>query len=397
MSDHCRRECALSNLHRITLVSFLTYFVMSAMLAPIGILSGPMAEHFGQPVTEVTRQFSWLTGGILVGAVIALFIFDFIRLKPLFLLLYGVMGSCLIGFAVIDSLDLTRFLLGAVGTGCGIGLAAAAVTISHSYEEEVRASMLVITDGFFSVAGFITAWLATWLVGQAFGWSTTYQLLALVPLTILLLSLVSEFPATTHEDLNEAHVESWTLPVWLCVCALFLYTLGQNAMLFWLPGYAQSELGAAADAAGGLVGRYWLGMFFAQLFVAWWVLRIGVRRLVGIATTLACLLSIPLWTVRDVDLLTWLALAWGFGNLALLKAVLSLATTLVKIPSPRLVSLLLLGATTGTAVSPVVTSQIVEWTDTRTILMFSTASYALLFMLTTSALLLSSSGNQGQD
>ena len=389
MNGQYRSERTLSNLHRITLVSFLTYFVMSAMLAPIGILSGPMAEHFGQPVTEVTRQFSWLTGGILVGAVIALFIFDFFRLKPLFLLLYGLMGSSLVGFAVIDSLDLTRLLLGLIGTGCGIGLAAAAVTISHSYEEEARASMLVITDSFFSVAGFITAWLATWLVGQAFGWSTTYQLLALVPLAILLLSLVSEFPATTHQDLNKATAESWTLPVWLCVGALFLYTLGQNAMLFWLPGYAQTELGASSDSAGGLVGQYWLGMFLAQLFVAWWVLRIGVRRLAAIATTLACLLSIPLWTIRDVDLLTWLTLAWGFGNLALLKAVLSLAPTLVKIPSPRLVSLLLLGATTGTAVSPAVTSQIVEWTDTKTILMFSTASYALLFMLTTSALLLS--------
>lgn len=169
MNGQYRSERTLSNLHRITLVSFLTYFVMSAMLAPIGILSGPMAEHFGQPVTEVTRQFSWLTGGILVGAVIALFIFDFFRLKLLFLLLYGLMGSSLIGFAVIDSLDLTRLLLGLVGAGCGIGLAAAAVTISHSYEEEARASMLVVTDSFFSVAGFITAWLATWLVGQAFG------------------------------------------------------------------------------------------------------------------------------------------------------------------------------------------------------------------------------------
>lgn len=379
----------LNNLHRITLVSFLTYFVMSAMLAPIGILSVPMAEHFGQSVTEVTRQFSWLTGGILIGAVIALFIFDFVRLKPLFLFLYGSMAAILAAFMAIDSLDVTRFLLGSIGTGCGIGLAAAAVTISHSYEENVRASMLVITDGFFSVAGFITAWVATWLVSRSFGWSTTYQLLAMVPLTILILSLISRFPATTHEDLNEAHVERWTLPVWLCVGALFLYTLGQNAMLFWLPGYAQSELGASAEASGGLVGQYWLGMFFAQLFVAWWVLRIGVRRLVVIATALACLLSIPIWTITDTRLLTWLALLWGFGNLALLKAVLSLATTLVTIPSPRLVSLLLLGATSGTAVSPIVTSQIVEWTDTRTVLMFSTASYAVLFLLTSAALLLS--------
>ena len=36
----------LDNNKRITLVSFLAYFVMSGMLAPIGIISGPMAELF---------------------------------------------------------------------------------------------------------------------------------------------------------------------------------------------------------------------------------------------------------------------------------------------------------------------------------------------------------------
>ena len=53
----------MNNASRITLVSFLTYFILSAMLAPIGIISGPMAEHFDQSVSDITRQFVWLTGG----------------------------------------------------------------------------------------------------------------------------------------------------------------------------------------------------------------------------------------------------------------------------------------------------------------------------------------------
>ena len=43
----------------------------------------------------------------------------------------------------------------------------------------------------------------------------------------------------------------------------------------------------------------------------------------------------------------------------------------------------------GTAVSPMVTSQVVEWTDMKSVLMFSSACHALLFMLTGTALLLS--------
>ena len=89
----------------------------------------------------------------------------------------------------------------------------------------------------------------------------------------------------------------------------------------------------------------------------------------------------PLWLVTDIGTLTILTLVWGFLNLAMLKATLSLATLMVAVPSPRLVSLLLLGATLGTAVSPAITSQVVEWTDNRTVLMFGSACYALLFCL----------------
>ena len=152
-------------------------------------------------------------------------------------------------------------------------------------------------------------------------------------------------------------------------------------MLYWLPNYATTELGAPPVKAGALVGQFWLGMFFAQIFVAWWVLKIGVRKLLSIAPVTAFIFSLPLWNYNDIDGLAVLALIWGFGNLALLKAILSRATEMVSTPSPRLVSLLLLGATAGTAVSPYVTSQIVEWTDNHTILMFSSGCYGLLLCL----------------
>ena len=211
---------------------------------------------------------------------------------------------------------------------------------------------------------------------------------ALVTVTIVGLTVLSLFPRTVPEQADDAPANPWPLPVWLCVCSLFLYTLGQYSILFWLPSYAMTELVAEEGAAGNLVGQFWLGMFFAQLFVAWWVLKIGVRKLVLIGSVTTGIGTIPLWTVTDISYLTMLALLWGFMNLAMLKAILSFATEMVDTPSPRLVSLMLLGATVGTAVSPAVTSQVVEWTDTQTVLMFGTGCYALLFCLMTLARLL---------
>ena len=57
----------MMNKIRPTLISCLAYFIMSGMLSPIGITLGPMVDHFEQPITVISPQFSWLIMGILVG------------------------------------------------------------------------------------------------------------------------------------------------------------------------------------------------------------------------------------------------------------------------------------------------------------------------------------------
>jgi hypothetical protein len=71
--------------------------------------------------------------------------------------------------------------------------------------------------------------------------------------------------------------------------------------------------------------------------------------------------------------------------LSMLKMTLSFATQMVEVPTPRLVSALLLGATVGTGLSPIITSQIVAATDNYVILQFSTICYTALAVLLISA------------
>ena len=372
---------SLSNTQRITLVSFLAYFVMSGMLAPIGVISGPMAELFDRPITDVTAQFSWLTFGNLFGAFIALFLFDRIGVRTVLAGVYAAILLSLLSLLVVADLTAIGIALGVVGIGSGLGLAGAALVISRTYEAERRASMLVITDACFSTAGFVCAAIATFLVARAFHWAGVYQFVAVVAAVILLLTLLSTFPATTSAQHAPIRSGTWPLSVWCCLGALFLYTLGQYSMLWWLPNYAETRLGATPELAGSLVSLFWIGLFIAQIFVAWWVIRIGVRQLVLISGVTTSLFSIPLWAVDDTAVLPVLAFFWGVANLSMLKVVLSFATQMLKVPTPRLVSSLLLGATLGTAVSPWVTSRIVVATDNHVVLQFSTACYVMLAIL----------------
>ena len=354
---------------------------MSGMLAPMGIISGPMADFFEQPVTEITARFGWLTFGILVGAVIALVIFDRVKVRKVLIVVYTCILISLCALLLAPGISWIGPPLGVVGACCGIGLAGAALLISQLYDDERRASMLVITDGSFSVAGIVCSWLAITLIAGNYHWAGVYQFVALIALAVVLLSLTSEFPESGAADRSQAGSEMWPLSVWLCIATLFLYTLGQWAFLLWMPNYAESVLGVNRGPAGQLVGQYWTGMFATQIFVSWWVLKIGVRRLVLIVGGTTTLFSIPLWVLTDIELLIVLSAVWGFANLGLLKIVLSFATQMLRVPTGRLVSSLLLGATIGTAVSPWLTSQIVAATSSRFILQFGTACFAVLTVL----------------
>lgn len=361
---------------------------MSGALSPIGIIVGPMAEHFDRPVTEIAALFSWLTLGILVGSIAALFVFDWIQIRKLMMILYVLITLSFVSLVLVDSLQLIGLALGMVGVCCGIGLAGAASLISGLYESERRASMLVVTDGSFSVAGIICSWVAVFLVGQEFHWAGSYQFVAIISGLIVLLTLISSFPDSNDEQANPAtkvdentEKQVWPISVFLCVGALFLYTLGQYSILWWLPNYLETALNIAREQSGSVVGQFWMGMFAAQVFVAWWVLKIGVSRLVIIGCVATTLCSIPLWVFTDINGLVVLAFVWGFANLGLLKIIISFATLMVDRPSPRLISALLLGATSGTAISPWVTSQVVMLSSNHFVLQFGTFCYIALTIL----------------
>jgi TsgA-like MFS transporter len=368
---------------------------MSGMLSPIGIVLPPLAETLSLPPEAVAPLFSWLTLGILLGSGLALFVFDFMSLRRWIFLLYVLIALSLLALRLVESLPLMQLVLGAVGTCCGIGLAAAASTITHLYAEDRRASMLVITDGSFSIAGIVVSALAVAMVARGLHWSSAYLAVAFIAACICVLVATAAFPEDTHTvEAGPQAGSRWPLPVWLCIAALFLYTLGQYSLLWWLPSYIEIELGAPREEAGGVVAQFWTGMLIAQLLVAWWVLVIGARRLVIICVIGAFLGSLPLWNVSSPSLLPWLALLWGVGNFGLLKIVIAFATLCVDNPSPRLVAALLFGATSGTAISPALTAALVALSDMRSVLQFGSLCYFALALLVGLAWLVSRGAGQ---
>ena len=381
----------MSNLQRTTTVCLLAYFVMSGMLNPIGVITGPMAEYFHRPITDITASFSWLTGGIFAGSLAALLIYEWMHLKYALLSLYGLILVCLCLLPLQTTLAAIWPMLGLVGACCGAGLAGAAITISASYERERRASMLVITDGCFSIAGIVISWLAVLLLARNIEWYGSYLFIALITGIVLMLTALSTFP----EQRQAARLQPgrqrqpWPVGTWICIFTLLVYTLSQYSLLFWLPNYAETQLGIARNKAGLLVSRFWTGMLIAQLFTAWWVLKIGVRRTVIIGAVAGALATIPLWLYRNIEGLFFFTFVCGLVNLGFLKITLSLAIQMMRSPPPRLVSALLLGATTGTSIAPWLSSAIVKASSNYIALIAASAGYFIVAILIIVAIKLS--------
>jgi len=353
---------------------------MSAVISPLGLVSRPVATHFDISITTATSAFTYLTTGVLIGTTIAVFIFDFLRLKQI--IVGAAVLICLSIYAIyaVDSFTVFALALAVIGTSCGVQLSAAAVVISKIYDERLRASMLLLTDSFYSIAGVASTSVAGVLLARQFHWSSAYLMAFIATVGITVIALTARYPATgryLNEQPRASADKYWPAGVHLVGLSMLIYLVGFVSIYSWVPNYAQEVLGAGVEASGEIVSRMFLGMFAGQLVMFVLVLRLPLRPLIVVYSIMAASLTVSLWTVRTAPQLEIAMLVLGLATGGLFKTILTYGTLQVKDPSPRMVSYLIFYAGFGTAIAPFVSSFIVERRDMAGALQFATICYFL--------------------
>ncbi|MDE0755640.1 MAG: MFS transporter TsgA [Woeseiaceae bacterium] len=367
---------------RITLGGFLAYFVMSAIISPLGVISAPIATYYDISTATATATFTYLTTGILIGTLVAIFIFDFVRLKQVVIGGVILIVACIYAIYAIRIFSVFAVSLGLIGIGCGIELSAAAVVISKSYAEKMRASMLLLTDSFYSIAGVLSTVLAGWFVAREYHWSSAYLLATLASVVIVGLALSSKYPDTKVDaEKSTLATENWPISVHLVGVAMLVYLIGFVSIYSWVPNYAQEAFGASVESSGIVVSRFFLGMIIGQLVMFFLVLKFPLRNLIIIYAILATLITTSLWLVGTADHLQLAMLTLGLATGGLFKTVLTFGTTIVNDPSPKMVSYLIFHAGLGTAVAPFISSLIVESWDMSAALQLVSVCYGLMVVL----------------
>jgi len=376
----------LNNNNRITFGSFLAYFVMSAVISPLGVVSAPIAEHFGIAITTANAAFTWLTSGVFIGTLIAVFIFDYLGLKKIVAGGAAIICLCIASIYFFDSFRLFTLALSIIGVSCGIELSAAAVVIAKLYDAKLRASMLLLTDSFYSIAGVISTLLAGVLLARQVHWSSAYLLAFVVTFAIAAIALSARYPLTrsqtTAQGTQSAREWSrWPASVHTIGLAMLVYLVGFVTIYSWVPNYAQQYLAVDAETASEVVSRLFLGMFVGQLVMFVLVLKFSLRVLVLLYASMATVLTIFLWKVGAGMQLEVAMLVLGLVTGGLFKTVLTYGTTAVAEPSAKMVSYLIFYAGLGTAIAPFVSSMVVEQYSMPGVLKFATLCYLAMLIL----------------
>jgi len=368
------------NIARISLTSFLAYFIMSAIITPLGVVNRPIAEYFDISITASTAVFSSLTTGILVGSLVAIFIFEHMRIKAVVLSAAALIALSLLSIRPLDSFAGLTVGLFFAGVGCGVSLSAAAAVITGAYGERLRASMLLLTDSFYSGAGTLSAFLAVWLIGRQWHWWSVYLLALCAIACLLALALVSDYPETAAGEDADAPareaIRDWPAALHLCGLSLMMYLLGVVTVYSWVPNYAQTALAMDQAAAGNLVGRMFSGMFFGQLVMFFLVLRLPVRTLLSVCMLLATLMTAAIRMDQQLLAIQLIMPLLGLVGGGVLKVAISYGTTLSPRPSPKMVSYLMFYTALGTAIAPALSAWVVERTSAGGAMTFATFCYA---------------------
>lgn len=363
------------NTVRITLTSFLAYFVLSAIISPLGIVSQPIALHYGVSVSQATAIFSYFTTGILLGSLMAVFIFDYLKIKWVVILSALLVMASLCGAYAVDSFALLPLFLFFSGLGCGVDLSSAAVVITRSYSEKLRPSMLLLTDSSYSGAASLSTFLASMFVASSHAWFSVYALGVLAVALLLLLALLSTYPARNVSVYQGDDNLKWPLSVYSCGAALLFYLLGMVVIYSWVPSYAQTVLGFNSEDAGNLVFQLFSGMFVGQLVLFLLVLFLPIKLLIIACCVGAVGLSTLLWNSPSFDV-SVIMFCLGLVSGGILKVTIAHGTTLTRESSPKMVSYFLLNTSLGTAIAPALSSWIVDAMGLTKVMMFATLCYA---------------------
>ena len=222
----------------------LAAFVISGFLAPYGLLVGPIANAFATEVGVIGSLFSFFTGGIFVGYIVAFYLFDRLSVKTIIVISYGVVAIAVSAVYLAPAIGTLSTALAVIGFCCSLVVCGSATLISQTWHDKRRQSALVAQDAAFNGGGIFFTAVTAQLIAKDVSWQFAYAPPALFALMALVLAAFTRLRTAGQSAQEDRKTTEWNAGIVLVGVAVMIFMAAKLTVIVWAPQFLEQ---AAAE------------------------------------------------------------------------------------------------------------------------------------------------------
>ncbi|HXK00410.1 MAG TPA: MFS transporter TsgA [Buchnera sp. (in: enterobacteria)] len=367
----------------LTWISFFSYAITGALIVVTGLVMGKASEYFEVSLSYISNIFTFLNAGILISIFLNAWLIEIIPLKKQIIFGFYLMILS-IGILIYNhNLILFSFSIFMLGIISGITMSIGTLLITNLYTGSKRASILLLTDSFFSMSGMFFPIFTSFLLKNNITWYWIYTLIGIIYLFIFLLTINLDFPnlKTKHLQEKETQKEKYGINILLLSLSALCYILGQLGFISWIPEFSIKLIGTNIIDAGKLVSDFWMAYMVGMWFFSFILKFFDLQRMVVFLTGISCILMYLFIINTNYEYLKWIIILLGFFSSAIYTLIITLGSLQTQQSSPKIVNFILTSGTMGTLLTFIVTGPIVSKFGITSALITANILYLIVFIL----------------
>jgi MFS family permease len=353
-----------ANRVRLFLICMLGAFVIAGFLAPYGLLVGPIAAALDAEIGVVGSLFSFFTGSIFVGYIVAFYIFDYVNVKTIVVGGYAAVVLAVALVILTPGLTALSIALSIIGFCCSLVICGSVTLISQTWQGKQRQSALVAQDAAFNGGGIFFTAITAYLLGKNVAWQVGYVPAAAFAFITIALALFTRLKIRKQSDDEVGATTEWNAGIII---------VGVLVMLFMT--------GASPGEAGILMSNVFQAAFIGSLIGTYIVSKIPIHYFLAAMTLIGAVATFVMLSTESLPVVIAIGYLFGLSVSATFNSYMAFALGFVASPNHRHVAYMLLAGAVGSGIGPFISGQAVLVTETtRTPMNLAFALLALVFV-----------------
>lgn len=372
------------------MVCMLAAVVIAGFLAPYGLLVGPIANSFELEFGVIGSLFSFFTGGIFAGYIVAYYIFNQVKVKTVFVVGYGIVAIAVTSTFLAPGIVTLSTTLTAVGFCSSIIVCGSVTLISQTWHGKQRQSALVAQDAAFNGGGIFFTFTTAHFIEKNLSWQIAYAAPALFALLTIGLAIFTRLGITGQAEPKSADMTEWNAGIILLGIVVMIFMAAKLTVIVWAPQYLEQEFGASPRQAGDVMSNVFQAAFLGSLVGTYVVSKVRIYLFLAMMISIGVIAILVMLITADLQMATAMGYLFGLSISATFNSYMAFALGFLDSPNHKNVAYMLFAGALGSALGPLISSQSVLISGTtRTPILIA---FSLLALTLAAVLIIGSQG-----